>query len=287
MPSSDPSAPPPPRFAFDVHTDRLLWDEFDYLADRAQSLLANRSLREVDFAVLAVDYMLHEFENRTREESGFEDHWEELAKSPAAVLRRCMDEYDISGLDDLPGATWPDFFAALACQHLGALYIDQVNGQLPVPSAGEAAYFRDALDPGHIDHFFSAASNVRKATEAICWGEFLHGIDAETDALATRKEKLRISLKNKRVAIEKHKPTAAIKNAFAAYVREDEKRRDNIAGSARDFCDTDEFKKLNKKNDSGETHLKEHNAPVTLANHARRLGLSNKPRKASAKKPLK
>ena len=279
MPSSDPPAPPPPHFGFDVHTDRLLWDEFDYLADRAQSLLANRSLREVDFAVLAVDYMFNELEKRTREESGFEGHWEELAKSPAAVLRRCMDVFDIGGLDDLPDATWPDFFAALACQHLGALFFDHANGQYSVTSSSEATYFQAPLNSEGIDRAIAGASGIRKATEAICWGEFLREIDAETDALATRKEKSRIRLKNRQAAIKKHEPTTAIKDAFAAYVREDHKRRDNIAASARDFCDSDEFKEMNIKNAAGETHLKDDNAPVTLAHHAWNLGLSSKPKK--------
>ena len=264
---------------FDPRGDSLPEDVFSVLATRARALLAERSPREAEFAIHAVDYMLDNLDDEHRGvlESGPEAA--SPAVSPAQALKRCIGKYDIDGLDDFPDAAWPEFFAALACRYLNAAFFELQRGRRSaLRSLESAAHGEPAYDGGSGPRILVAGYAV-KAMEAICCGEFIKNGEAEMELIATEKAEEKIRLGSRKAAIARHAQEKIVEEDFVAYLREEDGRLDNIAKAAESYCETTRFEEINVNKKTGESILRGENPAVTLQNYAYRRGLSRKPRK--------
>ena len=238
-------------------------------------MLKKRSREEIEYAALVVDYLLDTMSAKMEAEVASQERTIESGLSAVHVLRRCVNEVPVDGLDCFPKGTWAEFLAADALRHLHAIYSDsQHRPSLTVP-AGEALYYQQT---GGLDDAAgqSIMSEALTAKEFICLAESLCALQEVKDQR---------SLIGRQAANARHAENALVKRDFFAYLAEDDSRLDNITKSADVYCDTDRFNEVNiSKKNSGAPILNVDNAPELLAKAAYEAGLSRGKRGPRKKK---
>lgn len=101
--------------------DQPRWD-YDLIVDRAMRYLKNRSLEELQYGLetlhtLTLQYRSVGFSRVIEDERN--QGKRELHVTEADYLRAAMEDFDISGQEKFPNATWPEYFALLALSHVG------------------------------------------------------------------------------------------------------------------------------------------------------------------------
>ena len=183
---------------FDPQTDRLPWERFNQIADRARQILKDRSRQEIEYAALAVDWMLSKG-NSTN-------------PSPAGALRTYVDIdlFGFDGVEDFRSATWPEFFAALALGLLEEAFLAWQH-KTPYYEAGlDSEDDGAAFEKTHYYNRFDAYEFVCEALDAVCMAESLLRESLVAQEIQ-RKHKKKIELRNKKAAIAKHAPLNQLK----------------------------------------------------------------------------
>lgn len=265
--------------SFDPDAVWLPWNEFNNLTERAHRFLEKHAREKIESAALVFDYVFDTMVAKMEMELKSQGKTVGLDLPATHVLRRCVEEIPVDGLDWFPKGTWPELLAARALQHLHTIYCDSQHRPSLTISAGEALYYQQTgcLDDTAGDRLMSEALTAK---ELICLAESLS---------ALQKVKDQQSLIGRKAANARHAENALVKRDFFAYLGEKDSRLDNVTKSAGEYCKTDRFENevnVSKKN-AGAPILNIDNAPDLLAEATYKAGLSRGKRGPRKKKEPK
>lgn len=196
--------------------------KFDVIAARARRILSHRTATQVQaaaeltswllgqdwIAAEALEALANEFDALERGESPirFGDD------SEAQLLRRCTQRVSLDELDNLPGITWEELFAALAL--------------LAIADAAEwVAHYRNNrnIPEGDWIYLKTCGPYAVEAMEALCWAEHFAEVDNLKQEVAQAMEtahRKKLSLRSQRANIARHQKTNAVLRDLLHYYRE-------------------------------------------------------------------
>lgn len=202
---------------FDPKNDTFEWDRLNDIATRARAILRHRCREEIEYAALVADWMLSEeaIADLPAPEVAGQAPTAAYA-SPAQLLRLRMVLFDITGLEELPNATWPEIIAAFA---LGCL---SEAARISGPSLDLGDHDDDLDDAQNAPNVVSTGfwltpdELALEAMETMCFAEALSGKLPEIEALIERKAANKISVHNRNAGLKRHAKQGAVTQRFVA-----------------------------------------------------------------------
>lgn len=229
--------------------------EFDYIATKARAILNGRSLKEIEFGMQTVNWIMSraelEYSPIINSNNFIELEVEEgtpdielvplileaqknqkpeperprFYYSPATQLLNSIGKYDISNQYDMPNAIQAEYFAllALALINVACVTIDDPYKELDFPATHEELETLNYIN-----------TLVINSMEAVSFAKILY-LNKNGESSEKKAQKL-ISLKNSAAAIKRHEPGNELKVKFLKFYQSSE--FPSLAEGVRRFYDT-------------------------------------------------